>query len=62
MQSLKISQNEFDNDLMAVITQMSMSNASTKGTLAAQLLPAIKECDDEKLRDHHKYEFSCPEL
>lgn len=54
MQSLKISQNEFENDLMAVMTQISMSNGGTKGTLAAQLLTAIKESDDAKLIEHHK--------
>jgi len=55
MQNLKISQNDFENDLMAVITQMSMSNGSAKGTLLAQLLTAIKESPDQKLIDHHKY-------
>lgn len=54
MQSLKISQNDFDNELMAVITQMSMSNGSAKGTLVTQLLAAIKESDDKKIMDQHK--------
>jgi hypothetical protein len=54
MQSLKISQVEFESDLMAVITQMSMSNGSAKGSLVAQLLTAIKESEDHKLIEHHK--------
>jgi hypothetical protein len=56
MQSLTINQNDFETDLMAVITQMSMSNGSAKGTLSAQLLTAIKDSDNPKLIEHHKYD------
>ena len=54
IQSLRLSQNSSENDLVVILSRMTVSSPSEKSYVISDLHTALKEASDEKLLEHHK--------